>query len=247
MPLDLSICNLAHTRLIIVERPGFGASDFQPERNLLDFASDITRLADSLDIDRFHLLGFSGGSVYAMACGVVIPKRIKRIGLVGSLAPFDAPQVCDAMPAGNRALFELAAQDYRQAAEQLSTLISSPDALFAFFEAALPPGDKKIFSTPAFRKMYLANLTESLRQGFIGPAYDMGLIAKPWGFDPRDIAVEVQLWHGEQDANTPVAMGQYLQDSIPDCNASFIPRAGHFWMFANYQQVLQKLVSAGPA
>ena len=48
-------------RLISVDRPGMGGSDFQPNRALLDWPNDISQLADHLCLDKFHILGVSGG------------------------------------------------------------------------------------------------------------------------------------------------------------------------------------------
>ena len=49
-------------RLITLERPGYGVSDFQPDRRLLDWPDDVAGIAEALEIDRFGVLGFSGGS-----------------------------------------------------------------------------------------------------------------------------------------------------------------------------------------
>lgn len=54
-------------RLISVERPGMGASTFQPDRTLLDWPADLLTLADHLEIPRFAVLGISDGGPYALA------------------------------------------------------------------------------------------------------------------------------------------------------------------------------------
>jgi len=50
----------AGVRLILVDRPGYGASDFQPGRTLLDWPADVAQLADRLGVDRFAVFGMSG-------------------------------------------------------------------------------------------------------------------------------------------------------------------------------------------
>src|SRR4051812_5797015 len=40
-------------RLIVVERPGFGVSTFQPNRGILSFPPDLAALAGALRLDRF--------------------------------------------------------------------------------------------------------------------------------------------------------------------------------------------------
>ena len=46
-------------RLIGVDRPGFGASDFQPGRRYDDWPADVATVADELGISRFAVLGRS--------------------------------------------------------------------------------------------------------------------------------------------------------------------------------------------
>ena len=48
-------------RIIVIDRPGHGLSDYHPERQLLDWPLDVAQLADHLQIDRFYVLGWSAG------------------------------------------------------------------------------------------------------------------------------------------------------------------------------------------
>ena len=76
-------------RVIIPDRPGIGRSDFQVDRRIVDWPSDVLELATALELDTFGVLGESGGAPYALACGAQIPERVRVVGLVGGVAPFD--------------------------------------------------------------------------------------------------------------------------------------------------------------
>ena len=65
-------------RRITVDRAGVGFSDPQPGRALLDWPDGVWALANSLRLDRFAVLGTSGGGPYAAACCVALPDRISR-------------------------------------------------------------------------------------------------------------------------------------------------------------------------
>ena len=56
-------------RLIALDRPGIGLSESLPGRRLLDWPADVAELADRLELDRFSIIGWSGGGPYALACG----------------------------------------------------------------------------------------------------------------------------------------------------------------------------------
>jgi pimeloyl-ACP methyl ester carboxylesterase len=45
-------------------------------------------------------------------------------------------------------------------------------------------------------------------------------------FRPQNIRVAVHLWHGEADANAPVAMGRYMATAIPNSHIAFYPGEG---------------------
>jgi len=72
-------------RIIGVDRPGFGLSDFQPGRRLIDWPHDVTQLADALNIKRFAVLGVSGGGPYAAVCAFKIPSRLTVAGIGGRI------------------------------------------------------------------------------------------------------------------------------------------------------------------
>ncbi|MDJ0497340.1 MAG: alpha/beta hydrolase [Acidimicrobiia bacterium] len=58
---------LSAVRLVTIDRPGHGLSDFQPDRSLLDWPEDIAALADHLGIEGFAVSGWSFGGPYALA------------------------------------------------------------------------------------------------------------------------------------------------------------------------------------
>ena len=88
-------------RVIAVDRPGLGWSDWQPSRRVLDWPVDVTALADALGLQRFTVLGYSGGVPYALACGQLLPDRVSAVTLVGCVGSDDEPGlVARPAPAG---------------------------------------------------------------------------------------------------------------------------------------------------
>src|SRR6478672_2789463 len=71
-----------HVRLIAVSRPGYG--DSTTTRPGLDsVAHDVVALADELRIERFSLLGISGGGPYALALASHAPQRTHTAVVAG--------------------------------------------------------------------------------------------------------------------------------------------------------------------
>ena len=74
-------------RVIAVDRPGHGLSDFKPRRTIPDWPDDVTELAEALNVGRFAVLGASGGGPYAAACAFKIPQRLAATAIVCGMGP----------------------------------------------------------------------------------------------------------------------------------------------------------------
>ncbi|MGB9300944.1 MAG: alpha/beta fold hydrolase, partial [Anaerolineae bacterium] len=99
---DESIALSLGARVLTIDRPGYGLSDFQPGRTLLDWPSDVMALADALGIARFAAAGISGGAPYVAACAFRIPDRLTAAAIVSGLGPIDWQGAMEGMPSERR-------------------------------------------------------------------------------------------------------------------------------------------------
>jgi pimeloyl-ACP methyl ester carboxylesterase len=103
--------------------------------------------------------------------------------------------------------------------------------------------DERYLHRPEVRNILVEALSEAFRSGSRGAAWELGLYTRPWGFRLEDIQARVHLWHGDQDANAPVAMGRYLAGAIPECQARFFPGEGHFNFIDRLSEILAAVCS----
>jgi pimeloyl-ACP methyl ester carboxylesterase len=228
--------------LIAPERPGFGLSDKQPRRRLLDWAQDIEELADALSLERFAVTGISGGGPYVGACAWKLGSRLTAAGIISGLAPVD--RVRRGLPWRHRLTAVLVRRTsiVNLVLGMLArTVRRRPELIIRSMRLVAPRGDKKILSHPEVRRTQIDGIAEAFRRGSQGAAQELDLVSRPWGFDVEEIKVPVHLWHGEADHIVPVQMGRYLAGKIPDCRARFIPGAGHLWVFEGYEEVFRAL------
>ncbi len=94
-------------RVLMADRPGYGESAPAPEASLLDVGRMIASDLDDRGVDRFSVLGFSGGGPHALACAVAAPARVHTVGLLSSWAPMTPPD--PGLPLGVRAAMRAAA------------------------------------------------------------------------------------------------------------------------------------------
>lgn len=220
-------------RIIAPDRPGTGRSEPDVGRSLASWAGDIADLTNILGLARFRLLAYSGGAPFALATAWALPDRVERVALLSSVGSFDVPGAMDGMSRASRSLW-LAARwqprvlgwmlarqarawrDHDRFGPQLSRSLSEPDRA-AFDEIE-----------PDRLERFRLELVEAMSQGSSGPVEDMRLVRAPWGFGVQDVRVPVQLWHGEDDHSTPLAMGGWLAAMLPDCTPRFLKGEGHF-------------------
>lgn len=77
-------------RWVSFDRPGYGGSSPHPGRTVESVAADAAALADALELDRFAVVGHSGGGPHALACAARQPARVIAAVSLGGLAPIDA-------------------------------------------------------------------------------------------------------------------------------------------------------------
>ena len=223
-------------RVIAVDRPGYGLSDFRAGRALVDWPIDVAELADALGLVRFAVLGVSGGGPYAAVCAWALPRRVARAGMVCGLGPTDVPGVMVGMKAPNRALLRLAGWCPRLVRGLYCfgapRLLRHPEAFVRHLSRTASGPDREVLRQPALRTTLAASFAEAVCAGPRGPARDLTLYARPWGFPVEDIRVQVHLWHGECDDIVPPAMGRHMARAIPDCQATFFSGHGHFSLVA---------------
>jgi pimeloyl-ACP methyl ester carboxylesterase len=245
---DTSVAASAGARVIAIDRPGFGRSDFKPDRTLLDWPSDIVQLADALNIQRFAVMGYSGGGPYAAVCASSISDRLTAAGLVSSIAPLDSPEITRGMHGMGHMFFSL--ERHLPPLAKLScrlicaTWRSNPDLYFKAQLNGLYDSREAQALLPVMKAMLTADLLEAVRDGTHGITCDLEILAKPWGFQLHVIPTNVFLWHGENDTQAPVAMGKRLAGGIPHCRATFFPGEGHWAIYSHWQEILTALAQA---
>jgi pimeloyl-ACP methyl ester carboxylesterase len=220
-------------RIIAIDRPGYGFSEFLPERTLNDWPDDVCQLADSLGFEKFGVIGTSGGGPYAAVCARFLPHRLTHTLLICPLSPLTGQGATNGMRRINRVMVKLATRTPRVAlllsglcleyVRRMDCAVFPPQ-----LEGSLAAADRLALAQPDFRNLLIESTREAFRQGVRGPNWDAYLYSRPWGFELEDIATPVCLWHGESDRIVPVCNGKCYATAVPQCRAFFFPEDGHF-------------------
>jgi pimeloyl-ACP methyl ester carboxylesterase len=218
-------------RIIAVNRPGYGNSDFKPGRTLLDWPEDIAELADSLGIDTFSVLGVSGGGPYAIVCAYKIPGRLKKVGVVSGVGPYNAPGAkkgaAGPILKSPRFIRSLIFKGFKKVLEK------NPEKVVKKMYKQFPEADRAILDMTEERDVLLNALREGLSAGPAGAKQDAEIYKNNWGFDLEDVKQKVYLWHGEEDLSVRIETGKYVADQLGNCVPKFYREEGHFSLLYN--------------
>jgi pimeloyl-ACP methyl ester carboxylesterase len=235
-------------QLISFDRPGYGGSDRLESRRVADVVPDVVTIADALEVDRFAVIGRSGGGPHALACAALLPDRVTRAGVLVSLAPWAAEGLdwFAGMTESNVREYTAAASTPELLAAQLvqtaARIKANPAGHVAALRPEMPAADRRLVTDVGIRTLLAQNYAEALRDSADGWIDDALAFCTPWGFNLADIKVPVLLWHGENDVFAPVAHARWLADQIPHAITSIRPGSAHFAALEVMPDVLSCLI-----
>lgn len=236
-------------RLITFDRPGYGKSDKQSGRSVASVAADVTVIADALQIETFTVVGRSGGAPHALACGALLPDRVRRVAALSGLAPLDATGLnwFHGMIESNVLEFTIAREGRPAVAARLGAaaeqIRADPASKVHGLILEATEADRQTVSNPRIRDMLVNNFAEGLRETGDGWVDDIVAFCSDWGFDPRQIEVPTLIWHGEKDVFSPVSHAQWLARNIPGATLRVEPEVAHFGAIDVLPKVLLWLTS----
>jgi pimeloyl-ACP methyl ester carboxylesterase len=221
-------------RIIAPNRPGVGRSEFIERKTALDAVADVEDVAGELRLDRFSVIGISGGTCYALATLHRLRERIRTVTIISGMGPTRLSGALRGMDRPRRIALELgsryprlARQESRKWADRFN---DRPRAFLDRLIATWPAPDRALFQRKEVYELFLRDLEQVFTVGQ-GPdtfAQDLYLY-RNHGFSLEDLpeAPCVTLWHGLDDIIVPPAMAWSMTTALPRCESHFVP-GGHF-------------------
>jgi pimeloyl-ACP methyl ester carboxylesterase len=232
-------------RIIGVDRPGFGLSDFQPRRRISDWPADVQALVDHLGLERVGLLGVSSGGPYVLSCCHAIPDRITRALIIGGLTDAERPALISDASAVPRAVLVALRRSslLRRAVYRLlgAGMRKNPDRVRPQLAKGLSASDGRVLEKPDVGLYICAAGAEGARHGGRGWAYDDGLLSGSWDFSPAQISEDTQidLWYGDDDLAVTPASAKRIADAVAGANLKVFPGEGHMLVFDHVEDAVR--------
>ncbi|HOO64132.1 MAG TPA: alpha/beta hydrolase [Synergistaceae bacterium] len=236
-------------RIIAPDRPGVSHSEFRKGWTPLEYARDMTELADFLGISTFGALGISGGGPTLLASAFAVPERLDWVVDLACATPVYGDS-------GMRRHLGKADRFYAVLGTRLplgifripfsflgllQTFFKSPSSFAKMFDSSLCPADKELFQNPDFQYLIMRDFQELYRHGSLGPAYDAQTVYRAWGFDIASITKPVEIFQGSSDKFVPPKFSEYLAEKNPRARLHILEGMGHFGHLAYGYDMLERL------
>ena len=232
-------------RVVCPDRPGVGGSDPAPDRTLSSWAEDVACLADALSIDRFGVLGYSGGGPYALACAMALPHRLLGVACVAGVGPLDQEGARAGLSHGDRWRSERVVSSPGRVRRQLRfealAVRLAPSLALRSVLSELPAAEKDWAHR---HPQSLEFFVDACRGGAHGVTLDYLLWALPWDLDWSSITTAVHLFHGDADTVVPLHHLDTVAALLPHPVRHVLPGLGHVSIQDSYGSILDAATGA---
>jgi pimeloyl-ACP methyl ester carboxylesterase len=222
-------------RIIAFDRPGYGQSSRNRGRRVVDVVDDVARLADHLDLQKFAVVGGSGGGPHALAIAAVLGDRVTRAACIVGIAPYDVlgDEWFTGMDPMNVKEFGWALEGegrlheelVREDGEMRARVADDPSRVLGDFD--LPEADRNVLARSDVATVIRESTAEQSVNGVWGWVDDDLAFTTSWGFDPSTIRVPTAVWWGAADVLVPPQHGEWLAANVPGALARVRRDAGH--------------------
>ena len=232
-------------RVIAPDRPGYGLSEPKPGRTLASWLDDVAVLLQHLDIDRFALVGISGGAPFATITAAHYGDRVTALGLVSPMGPIADVHDQISIPALQQRFFLQLPHRQRVvkwgSAGANAVFQMAPGPSYDLAVRTLPPADRDIMTRKAVKAHVIEDVHQSLTFDGEGTRTDFVIFSQPWGVDYSCITAPAILWQGTADTIVPIGAAMALGKLIPRCRVVELDGEGHFWGLREVEEILDQV------
>ena len=235
-------------RVIGMDRPGVGLSTAHLYGRLAEFSDDLALAVDHLGVDRFSVVGLSGGAPYTLAAAHSFPDRVPTVGILGGVVPSGGDDGVKGGLVGFATRWKPLLPLMSEPAGAMLTYFvraAKPVGSFALdlYARFSPPGDQAVLSTPEHKEMFLDDLSDNGGHSMRAVVYDAILFTRYWGFSVRDVKQRVTWWQGDDDNIVPLAHAQHIVPLFPNAELRVMPGGGHLSALGIGVEVLETVLA----
>ena len=241
---DSSLQRDLGVRYLMIDRPGYGGSTRKPDRGIADVADDLAAVAAAHGIERIPAMGTSGGGPHVLALAARHPKLVAAATVVVGGTPLEPAEVKQlvGVNAQGYAAAEKGWQDLYELLVKVRERLLGEEGMAGVLSDA-PESDRKLMADPAWQRIELENLAETLKQGAEGWTDESFAMHGKWDFDASVIKTSVTWWHGDDDKNAPISAARRVVAKLRMVDLRIWHAEGHFASLVHDKEIVSELLS----
>jgi pimeloyl-ACP methyl ester carboxylesterase len=238
---------LNNYRLVAVDRPGIGGSEYCSMYSPQEFCTDVLTLADHLGIARFGVMSLGAGGIFGLTMAHRHPQRVAfQLNLAG--VPGSVFNEVGSSSYAASCWNELTPPIVKLLVRLRHILLPSTTAQYiARLQKYLSSIDRKVLRDPAVMAILEQDQQEALRHGYKGVAQDLAICFRKLDFNLQEVAVPIVIWQGCADRLSQRSDCEYMVARMPVAKFHRVRNRGHFFFVHSMDYVFGQLGQFGQA
>ncbi|MFC3153050.1 alpha/beta fold hydrolase [Litoribrevibacter euphylliae] len=220
----------------LMERPGFGCSEFVKNYSLLDYAQDLKWFISFLKIDTpVNLMGWSSGGPPMLSFAKAFPDLTNKVVIASSYSDFGEMAEAKALMRQYHRPGPMLSDKTPRLFHGLVSLVGwashkLPNVYFRVTEKEVSKADRMILESGHIKPLFLLNQDHAFAQGAQGAIQDLEVQWQPWPFDLASIMVPVLLLQGGEDQLVPKEFARHLHQNLAHSTLQLFSDQGHLFV-----------------
>lgn len=221
-------------RILTLDRPGIGDSDYQPGRRLLDYSDDVRQFADQMGLASFVHMGWSSGGSRTLACAYSLGNRVSQAVILSGYTHFSELPDSRTLLLKTRwpgpVLAELSTPLFRAVVAVVVWLSRlRPGVYMREAHSMVSPQDRQLLADAALRQSFREDQIACLNSGGRAIATDLLTEMTDWGFRLAQVSVPTLIYQGQQDPFVPERFAHHMTEHIAGADLTLLPDSGHLY------------------
>jgi pimeloyl-ACP methyl ester carboxylesterase len=236
-----NLVRLHNYRIISLDRPGIGCSDYYALQSAQQFCADVLLLADQLKLQQFGVMSLGAGGVYAISLAHMAPERVSlHLSIAG--VPGNVFNETGKHSYAANCMNELAPALVKFLVRVRHAFFpDDPQQMLERMQDHLSYTDRKTVTNPRIQKILTLDQQEAMRNGHRGIAQDLAICFRKLTFSLSEVEVQAVIWQGCADKLSQRSDCEYMVARMPQASLHRVPNQGHFFFVHSMNDVFIRL------